>query len=208
MADHYYTAQPESKHKPGLVEYRYRGETLRFETDSGVFSRTEIDRGTDILLCSLPQELEGDVLDMGCGYGVIGVTVGRHWPGTRVTMADINERACGLSHRNAKSNGVAAQVLVSDGYVKVLGQRYDVILQNPPIRAGKAVIYQMFADAAGCLREEGQLWLVIRKQQGAPSALNYLRTLYQDVQIVEKEAGFWIFRCLQPMKQEDTNDEV
>ncbi len=203
MADHYYTAQPESKHKPGQVSYTYRGEALRFETDSGVFSRTEIDKGTDILLRALPEELSGDVLDMGCGYGVIGITVGRHWPAARITMADVNERACGLSQQNAKQNGVSAQVLVSDGYVKVLGEKYHYILQNPPIRAGKAVIYQMFADAATCLAKGGQLWLVIRKQQGAPSALTYLRTLYHQAEVVEKEAGYWIICCKEPMGQEE-----
>ena len=206
MADHYYTAQPESKHKPGLVTYTYRGQALRFETDSGVFSRTEIDRGTDILLCALPATLAGDVLDMGCGYGVIGVSVGSHWKDTRITMADVNERACGLSAQNAKKNGVSAQVIVSDGYEKVLENRYDIILQNPPIRAGKAVIYKMFADAARCLREGGQLWLVIRKQQGAPSALTYLRTLYGQADVVEKEAGYWIIRCQDPIPQEENHE--
>ncbi|MBE5815094.1 MAG: methyltransferase domain-containing protein [Clostridiales bacterium] len=208
MADHYYTAQPESKHKPALVTYRYRGEELRFETDSGVFSRTEIDKGTDVLLCALPQELSGAVLDMGCGYGVIGVTVGRHWKGTRITMADVNERACGLSMTNAQKNGVAAAVIPSDGYEKVLGNTYDLILQNPPIRAGKAVIYKMFADAARCLAPGGQLWLVIRKQQGAPSALTYLRTLYGRAEVVEKEAGYWIICCEEPLPQEEKHENV
>ena len=208
MADHYYTPQPESKHKPGLVTYDYRGLSLRFETDSGVFSRTEIDKGTDILLRTLPETLSGDVLDMGCGYGVIGVSVGKCWKDTRITMADVNERACDLSRKNAMNNGVSAKVLVSDGYAQVLGNRYDLILQNPPIRAGKAVIYQMFADAATCLREGGQLWLVIRKQQGAPSALTYLRTLYRQAQVVEKEAGYWIFCCEEPIGQEDSHENV
>ncbi len=202
MADHYYTPQPESKHKPGLVTYTYRGRELRFETDSGVFSRTEIDKGTDILLRALPAEVSGSVLDMGCGYGVIGVSVGSCWEDTRITMADVNERACGLSSRNAQSNGVSAKVIVSDGYEKVMGERYRFILQNPPIRAGKAVIYKMFADAAQCLEADGQLWLVIRKQQGAPSALTYLRTLYGQAEVVEKEAGYWIICCKEPHGQE------
>lgn len=203
MADHYYTAQPESKHKPGLVTYSYRGHQLRFTTDSGVFSRTEIDKGTDVLLNALPETVAGDVLDMGCGYGVIGVSVGACWKDTRITMADVNERACGLSRDNAQKNGVSAKVIISDGYEKVLGSTYDLILQNPPIRAGKAVIYKMFADAATCLNPGGELWLVIRKQQGAPSALTYLRTLYAVAEVVEKEAGYWIICCKTPLPQED-----
>ena len=79
----------------------------------------------------------------------------------------------------------------------------DAVITNPPIRAGKAVIYKMFADAATCLKESGQLWLVIRKQQGAPSALTYLRTLYQQAEVVEKEAGYWIICCEKPLGQEE-----
>ena len=201
--DHYYTSAPTSAHKPGQVNFVYRGHALSFATDSGVFSRTELDRGTEVLLDALPETVQGAVLDMGCGYGVIGVAVGRHWPHTRITMADVNQRACGLSVENARANGVNAQVLESDGYEKILGSTYDLILQNPPIRAGKVVIYQMFADAATCLKEGGQLWLVIRKQQGAPSALTYLRTLYGQAEVVEKEAGYWIICCQQPIAQED-----
>lgn len=203
--DHYYTSAPTSAHKIGEVRWNYRGHDLVFTTDSGVFSRTELDRGTEVLLEALPETVAGSVLDMGCGWGVIGVAVGKHWPETRIVMADINQRACGLSRDNARHNGVAAEVLESDGYEKVLDRRFDLILQNPPIRAGKQVIYQMFAHAACCLNEQGELWLVIRKQQGAPSAITYLRTLFNDVETVEKKSGFWIIRCVDPIKH--TEDE-
>lgn len=205
MPDHYYTAAPASAHKPASVSFAYRGHELRFDTDSGVFSRTEIDRGTAVLLSALPDGLSGRVLDMGCGYGVIGIAVGRAYPACDVTMADINERACALAAANARQNGVTARVMQSDGYAALGGARFDLILQNPPIRAGKAVIYAMFAAAARRLNDGGSLWLVIRKQQGAPSALTYLRTLFADVQIVDREAGYWIFCCKQPQesKEED-----
>ena len=206
--DHYYTSAPTSAHKTAYVDTEYRGHALRFETDSGVFSRTELDRGTEVLLDTLPETISGSVLDMGCGWGVIGVSVGKHWPNTQITMADINQRACDLSRKNAQANGVQATVIESDGYEKVLGNAYDLILQNPPIRAGKAVIYKMFADAARCLKEGGQLWLVIRKQQGAPSALTYLRTLYQQAEVVEKEAGYWIICCQEPVLQEENHENL
>ncbi len=198
--DHYYTSAPTSAHKTAYVDMNYRGHALRFETDSGVFSRTELDRGTEVLLDTLPDEVRGRALDMGCGWGVIGVAIGKHWPETAITMADINQRACDLSRKNAQAHGVQATVIESDGYEKILGQTYDLILQNPPIRAGKAVIYQMFADAAKCLNENGELWLVIRKQQGAPSAITYLNTLFGDVETLEKKSGFWIIRCRKPLK--------
>lgn len=198
MADHYYSKTPTSEHRPGMLTYAYRGHNLSFETDSGVFSRTEIDEGTDLLLRTLPEQLHGDVLDMGCGYGVMGISVGKQWSATRVLMADVNERACDLSLRNARKNGVNANVISSDGYADIPKGMFDFILQNPPIRAGKAVIYQMFAEGAERLRENGSLWLVIRKQQGAPSAQTYLKTLFNRVVIPQKKNGFWIFCCMEP----------
>lgn len=200
--DHYYTSQPQSAHKPGEVRFTYRLSSVVLATDSGVFSRTELDRGTEVLLNALPQTLTGSLLDMGCGYGVIGIAAGKTWPELEITMSDVNERACGLARDNAAQNRVKAEVLCGDAYATVQGRRFDTILQNPPIRAGKAVIYKMFADAAACLTEGGSLWLVIRKQQGAPSALNYLKTLFATVEIPEKESGYWIFRCTDPLKQE------
>lgn len=207
--DHYYTADPTSAHKPAEVRFAYRGHELAFATDSGVFSRLELDRGTEVLLNALPEALDGPVLDMGCGYGAIGVAVGAHWPALRVTMADVNRRAVELCRRNAQRNGVNARVIESDGYAALGGERYACILQNPPIRAGKAVIYRMFADAARSLLPQGALWLVIRKQQGAPSAMQYLRTLFGDVAAVEKKSGFWVLRCADALPaQEDTHDDL
>ena len=201
MPDHYYTPVPQSEHKPAEVAFVYRERPLSFATDSGVFSRTELDRGSEVLLCALPQDMRGEVLDMGCGYGAIGVAVGAANPACHVTMTDINERACGLARTNAERAGLRARVLESDGYAQVIGERYDWILQNPPIRAGKAVIYRMFADAARCLNAGGSLWLVIRKQQGAPSALSYLQTLYGEVEAVEKKSGYWVLRCAAPLAE-------
>ncbi len=195
MADHYFTQTPESEHKPRTVDTLYRGHSLTFHTDSGVFSRTEIDKGSAVLLHMLPQTITGDVLDMGCGYGAIGVSLQKANPGTTLTMVDINDRAVALAQTNAKENGVSATVLQGDGFAAVKDQSFDLIVTNPPIRAGKQVIYRMFADAAKALRAGGQFILVIRKQQGAPSALNYLKTLFATVETVAKKGGFWVIRC-------------
>lgn len=199
MPDHYYTSQPQSAHKPGSASLEYRGHKLVFETDSGVFSRDGIDFGTELLLNALPDGLCGDVLDMGCGYGAIGVSVGKAYPAVRVVMSDVNERACGLARLNSASNGVGATVLEGDGYSALHDERFSYIIQNPPIRAGKAVIYAMFAEAARRLESGGELWLVIRKQQGAPSAVSYLKTLFASVVTANKKAGYWVLRCAEPI---------
>lgn len=200
--DHYYTAEPASAHHPGEVRFCYGGRELVFATDSGVFSRRELDRGTEVLLAALPEAIDGPVLDMGCGYGAIGVAVGARWPELSVIMADVNRRACDLARENARRNGVDAEVLESDGYAALAGRRFATILQNPPIRAGKAVMYRLFAQAAAHLKPGGQLWLVMRKQQGAASAMAYLATLFGAVDCTAKKGGYWVLRCQTPLKDE------
>ena len=196
-AEHYYTATPHSEHRPASVAFSYRGHALVLETDSGVFSRTELDRGTELLLNALPADMSGTVLDMGCGYGAIGVAVGCAYPACTVVMADINERAVALAVANARSNGVRAEALASDGFQALAGRTFDLILQNPPIRAGKQTIYAMFSDAARALAPDGAFMLVIRKRQGAESAQSYLRTIFRRVDAVDKSGGYWILRCTQ-----------
>ncbi|HNW86636.1 MAG TPA: methyltransferase [Candidatus Limiplasma sp.] len=198
MPDHYFTPLPQSEHKPASYAFTYRGCALTFETDSGVFSRLEMDKGTETLLGALPTSVAGRVLDMGCGYGALGVCLARANPDCVLTMVDINERAVSLARENAKRNGVAAETLVSDGYAALAGRVFDLIVTNPPIRAGKRVIYRMFADGAAALAEGGAMVLVIRKQQGAPSAKAYLETLFKRVQVTDRSGGFWVLRCEQP----------
>lgn len=195
MADHYFTETPESPHKPMRFQTEYRGHTLTFQTDSGVFSRTEIDKGSRTLLDAIPDAIAGDVLDMGCGYGALGVCLKKHNPDCRLTMADINERAVRLAADNAAQNSVDAETIQTNGFAALNGRKFDLIVTNPPIRAGKPVIYGMFADAAHALKAHGALTLVIRKQQGAPSAAAYLQTLFQTVEVLCKKGGYWVLRC-------------
>ncbi|MFH1881016.1 MAG: methyltransferase [Bacillota bacterium] len=195
MADHYFTEMPESPHKPMRFQAEYRGHSFTFQTDSGVFSRTAIDRGSRELLDALPDGMIGDVLDMGCGYGTLGVCLKKHNPGCRLLMADINARAVALAAENAAQNGVSAEVLQSNGFEALADRTFDLIVLNPPIRAGKQVVYRMFSHAARALREGGALMLVIRRQQGAPSAAAALRALFQSVHILSKKGGYWVIRC-------------
>ena len=205
MNDQYYTADPSSESRPVPCAFPYRGHGLNFMTDAGVFSKGELDTGSRLLLDALP-DLSGDVLDLGCGWGAIGVAIARANRDARVVMADVNHRALDLCRANCSRNGVTAEVIESDGMAAVLGRRFDAIVTNPPIRAGKQVIYRMFADAAVSLKAGGALYLVIRKQQGAESCVKYLKTLYREVEKLDKSAGFWVLKASEP--KEDTNDEV
>lgn len=205
MNDQYYTADPSSESRPVPCAFPYRGHGLNFMTDAGVFSKGELDVGSRLLLDALPA-LTGDVLDLGCGWGAIGVAIARANKEARVVMADVNHRALDLCRANCARNGVTAEVIESDGMAAVLGRRFDAIVTNPPIRAGKQVIYKMFADAAVSLKDGGALYLVIRKQQGAESCVKYLKTLYHEVEKLDKSAGFWVLKASEP--KEDTSDEV
>ncbi len=195
MNDHYYTREPASESRPAECAFTYRGIGMTFVTDAGVFSRGEVDNGTRALLEALPEEMAGEILDLGCGWGVIGISVALKWPEARVTMADVNLRALELARKNAEKNRAGVTCAESDGMEAFAGKAFDAVITNPPIRAGKQVIYKMFADAAECLKPGGALYLVIRKQQGAESCLKYLQTLYPRVEKLDRSGGFWVLKA-------------
>ena len=195
MADHYYTASPESAHEARSFRTVFAGRTLAFDTDAGVFSKQHVDPGSELLCRALPEDIAGRVLDMGCGWGAMTIMTLARFPKCEVTMADVNERALALAVSNVKKNFMDATALLSDGFEKVDGE-FDVVITNPPIRAGKAVIYKMFEDAKAHLVPGGRLYLVVRKQQGAPSALKFLKELYAEAEVIEREGGYWIIECV------------
>ena len=208
MNEQYYTAEPTCASNPVPCDFTYRGHSLSFMTDAGVFSRGELDQGTRLLLDALP-ELSGNVLDLGCGWGAIGVSLAKANPACKVVMADVNRRALALAGENLKGNGVSARCVESDGMAALNGMRFDTVVTNPPIRAGKQVIYRMFADAARSLNPGGALYLVIRKQQGAESCIRYLKGLYAQVDKIDKSGGFWVLRAREPLeRKDDTHDDV
>ncbi len=195
--DHYYSANPESESNEREIKYELKDRTFKFISDNGVFSKEHVDFATDFMLRTIiDDDLEGNVLDMGCGYGVIGITVSSlSSKVSSVTLCDINNRAIDLATRNAERNRVVnANIFASDGFANVEG-RFDIIITNPPIRAGKAVIYKMYEDAKEHLNDGGRFYLVINKKHGAPSTINYLNELYGDVEVLDKKAGFNVIRC-------------
>ncbi len=192
MQDQYFTSDPSSKSRPVSYTYEFRGSIFTFKTDAGVFSKGETDFGTDLLLNSLPR-LSGRTLDLGCGFGVIGVCLAATDP-VEMVMSDVNRRALDLTRENAKANHAEAEVVESDGFSALTGS-FRQIITNPPIRTGKQVIYSLFAQCRDHLTPDGSLYLVIRRQQGADSAKAYLSTLFSSVETIERKKGFYIFRC-------------
>ena len=194
MPEPYYTSTPTSAHEARSFRAVFAGRVLAFDTDAGVFSKQHVDPGSELLCGALPEELSGDVLDMGCGWGAMTVLTLARFPKLNVTMADVNERALSLAVANVEKNHMQARAVLSDGFERIEGV-FDAVITNPPIRAGKAVIYKMFEDAKAHLKPGGMLVLVIRKQQGAPSALKFLKTLYRKAEVIARDGGYWIIRC-------------
>ena len=189
MSEHYYTAAPASAHDERRRTVRVLGVTMDFITDAGVFSRDGLDAGTRVLLEALPP-LCGRVLDLGCGWGALGGVLAKKWADVRFVLTDVNERAAALAERNLKLNGLDNfEVVCGDGFSAVEGT-FDWIVTNPPIRAGKQVIYALFAEAKNYLAPGGTLALVIRTQQGAKSAERYLRGIYESVETLDVSGGY------------------
>lgn len=196
MSDHYYSKRPETAHKRRSLETVLRGRTYRFASDSGVFSKQGIDYGSRVLIEAMQLPAQASVLDVGCGYGPIGLTAAALVPDGHVTMVDINERAVQLAIENAERNGITnVTIKQSDLFERVKADRFDVILTNPPIRAGKETVHTIFELAYEHLNEGGALWVVIQKKQGAPSASTKIESLFGRVEEVTKDKGYRILKA-------------
>jgi 16S rRNA (guanine1207-N2)-methyltransferase len=197
LSEHYYSKKPSSSRKPQTWMFQLRGHDFTFVTDSGVFSKREVDFGSRLLIESFEQpEIEGDFLDVGCGYGPIGLSIAKDFPERQVEMIDINERAIELANKNKAINQVDNVVIYqSDLFEHVGDKRFAAILTNPPIRAGKGVVYSIFEESFSHLVSDGELWVVIQKKQGAPSALEKLQSIFSEVEVIEKKKGYYIIKA-------------
>ena len=194
MTEHYYTKNPASRHEEHAFALDCAGRTLQFETDAGVFSKLKLDTGTALLLKALPETFHGRALDLGCGWGPVGCCMAARWQHARIALCDVNERAAGLARENLRRNNLSGEVSCGDGLDAVEGA-FDLIAVNPPIRAGKAVIYRLFAQSAQRLTAGGNLYVVMRRAQGAESAEKELKTLFSKVETVERGGGYRVFRA-------------
>ncbi|WP_100405986.1 class I SAM-dependent methyltransferase [Bacillus solitudinis] len=194
MSDHYYSDKPEVESQERTWTFTLKGITLSFTSDRGVFSKKEVDFGSRLLVEAFrfPSN-HGDVLDVGCGYGPIGLTIAKADEGRTVHMIDVNERALELSRKNALQNELDnVMIYKSSSFDQVSKKDFAAILTNPPIRAGKSVVHDIFERSYSHLQTNGELWVVIQKKQGAPSAIEKLEQFFQQVEIREKKKGYYI----------------
>lgn len=192
MAKMYYAETPDSTHDIHKLDVMLLGERFKFFTDSGVFSKKMIDYGSQVLLDTLYFEKGATVLDVGCGYGPLGITLGKV-QGVNPTMVDINTRALDLAKQNASVNGVSANIFQSNIYENISGF-FDHIISNPPIRAGKQVVHTIISESINHLKESGSFTIVIQKKQGAPSAKDKMFSIFGNVEIVKKDKGYYVLR--------------
>ena len=193
--NHYYTDNKDLRSDKKEFAYYFDNEVFRFTTDNGVFSKNNVDFGSYILLRSIyKKDLGESLLDLGSGYGPIGIILKRFHPEMDVEMAEVNSRAIELAIHNCVSNGVDIKVNLCDDILK-LHRNFDTIVLNPPIRAGKAVIYELYEKSRAILNEHGHLYIVIRKAQGAASSKEKLETLFSEVVMIERDKGYLVYDC-------------
>lgn len=191
---HYFSPAPPSPLRARTLAFRDGERVLRFRTASGVFSRKAIDPGTRLLLEAADPAGARAILDLGCGYGVAGIVTAARAPQARVTLVDINPRAVALAEENIHLNQVSnAEVRCGDGCAPVAGERFDLILFNPPIRAGRGVVVRLLTEAAERLRPGGRVYLVARTRQGARTLGRLMGERYSRVVEVERGGGFRVF---------------
>ena len=190
---HYFINDESLKSEKRIIKYTINSHYFELTSDIGVFSKNELDPGSELLIkTAIKEGIKGDLLDVGCGYGPIGITLSKICDLNKVDFIDVNLRALNLTKENAIKYKVKNfNVFESNGFENVK-DLYDYILINPPIRAGKEVIFKMFEDSIEYLKEDGILMIVIRKDQGAPSAKKKLDELYGNCVTVDREKGYHI----------------
>ena len=195
---HYFINDETLVSKPRKINYAFNGVNFSLDSDVGVFSKNELDKGSELLIETLlPNNLGGNLLDLGCGIGVIGLTLAYFHPTSNVTLSDVNTRALSLCNANATSLKLSQRVTIlqSDIYLEIEG-KFDSIVSNPPIRAGKKVTYEIYRGALSHLVDGGSLYIVIRKEQGAKSVKDYLEELFGNVAVLAREKGYFVLKAI------------
>lgn len=194
--NHYFTNNEDLKSAIRYLNYTYGDIKINLASDNGVFSKDRVDYGSRLLVETFLKNSNlksGDFLDLGCGYGYIGITLSKLL-NINMTMSDVNKRAIHLTKMNVKSNNVKTDIILSNGFENI-AKTFDVIITNPPIRVGKEILNRLLTDSINHLKKNGELWFVMRKDQGAKSIISYLNK-FKNCEIIAKSKGFFIIKIL------------
>jgi len=198
---HYFSEVQDVKSVKKIINYEIKNEKFEFLTDNGVFSKTKVDFGTDVMLRTFLNENKklGNIriLDIGCGYGVVSIVVKRFFEKAKILSTDVNERALELTRENIQKNNRTDDFEVRKSFVfDNISENFDVILSNPPIRAGKQVIFEIYEKSFFHLNKNGKFYCVIQTKHGAKSTKKKLEELFGNCTTLVIEAGYRIFRCV------------
>ncbi|MHA1502149.1 MAG: class I SAM-dependent methyltransferase [Candidatus Heimdallarchaeota archaeon] len=196
MSGHYYSEKPSSSGKRTIIKTHQFGNLLTFKSQSGVFSWSEIDKGSEILLNHLlvPNKKPKRILDIGCGYGFLGISLAKAFPSHNITLVDINELAIKLTKENCRANNVESNTRVKKSYLydSFKEEKYDLIVTNPPLMAGKKVLAHLIDESVNYLTKTGSIQLVVPKKKGLLSLQNMLKDTYEDVSVLGRKSGYWV----------------
>ena len=193
---HYFTDNSSLRSNRKEFSYCFDNEKFTFTTDIGVFSKGEVDTGSELLIKNVYKKSIGELcLDLGCGYGPVGVIVKRFNPHINMDGVDVNSRAIELATLNSKINKTQISFYLTED-ITTLNKMYDTVLLNPPIRAGKKIIYDLYEKSYEVLKEDGSLYIVIRKKQGADSSFKKLQDIFKKVEVVAKSKGYEIIQAI------------
>lgn len=195
MSHYYSKTQEQITSNEKSISFTFMNNNFTFTTDNGVFCKDYIDFGSKTLLKAFkPNSIEAPILDMGCGYGTLGIIISKIY-NKEVHMFDVNERAVNLCNKNIAKNKVDAKAFICDITEGLTVTGYSACVTNPPIRAGKKVVLKMYEEAYKALEPKGELFVVIQKKQGAPSSKEYIESLFGNCDIILKDAGYYILHA-------------
>ncbi|MBP6281371.1 MAG: class I SAM-dependent methyltransferase [Leptotrichiaceae bacterium] len=203
--EHYFSETPSIKSKNREIKYKINNEIFEFITDNGVFSKTRVDFGTDLMLREFIKENkngkfsnkeEFDILDIGCGYGVVSVVIKYFYKKSNLTLSDINERAIELSIKNLKKYEIEEYSAVKSFVFDNINEKFDVILSNPPIRAGKKTIFEIYEKSFEHLNKNGAFYCVIQTKHGAKSTQKKLEEVFSNCETIAIDGGYRIYKAI------------
>jgi 16S rRNA (guanine1207-N2)-methyltransferase len=197
MSEHYFTENPKTQEKRGIIKTNIKGFDFEFITSSGTFSHKQIDRGTRVLIEAMELPSRGRLLDIGCGYGVIGIVASKVNPNLEIWMTDINKRAVRLAKENVIKNNVDTRVVQGDLYQELEGLLFDSIVTNPPISAGiRKVVTPIIEGAFNHLIQRGSLQTVIQWNKGGRILQTLLKRKFNNVTIIDRKSGYRVFKSI------------
>ncbi|KRK90069.1 class I SAM-dependent methyltransferase [Lentilactobacillus sunkii] len=194
----YYSKNPDVESKPITWDFSLLGNNLTFTSDNGVFSKHTVDYGSRVLVKNINYGIipDGKLLDMGTGYGPIGISIAKAFPERQIDMVDVNELALELAKKNAADNQVKNVHIFESNIYEAISEKYAAIFTNPPVRAGKKVVDEMISGAVDHLIDDGTLTVVLQKKQGAPSAKKLMTELFGNCKILKRDKGYYILQSV------------